>query len=71
MVTAFPLVNVSEDFDLLFLAYTALEDARNAVLVQFVVDDGVGACSTLDLPSGELVCQEFVVGEVREEGLCP
>ena len=66
-----PLGEFSEDCDPFFLAYTALEDARNAALVQFIVVDGVGACSMLDLPGGELVRWEFVVGEVGEEGLCP
>ena len=33
----------------------ALEYPRDAALVQFVVDDGVGACSAFDLSSGELI----------------
>ena len=71
MMTAFALVNFSENLDPFLLTYAMLEYARNAALVQFVVDNGVGTCSTFDLHGDELVCREFVVGEVGEEGLSP
>ena len=63
-------MNLLENLDPFFLTHTTLDYARNAVLVQFVIDDGVGTCSTFDLPGGELVRWEFIVGEVGEEGLC-
>ena len=64
MVAAFALVNLLEDLDSFFLSYTALEYPRDAALVELVVDDGVGACSALDLPGGEQIgrasCRERV-----------
>ena len=71
MVTAFALMNVLEDFDPFFLAYATLEDARDATLVELVVNDSVRTGSTLDLPSGQFILEELVVGEVGEEGLRP
>ena len=55
MMTAFALVNFSENLDPFLLTYATLEYARNAVLVQFVVDDGVGTCPAFDLPGDGLV----------------
>ena len=63
------MVNLLENLDSFFLGHAALEDPRNAALVQFVVDDGVGTRPPFDLPGDELVCRQFVVGEVSEEGL--
>ena len=56
MVATFALVNLLEDLDPFFLAYAALEYPRDATLVQFIVDDGVGTCSAFDLSGGELIC---------------
>ena len=67
-MAAFALMDFSENLDPFFLAYVALEYARDTAFVQFVVDDGVGTYSAFDLPGDELVRREFVVGE---EGLGP
>ena len=71
VVTAFALMNLLENLVPLFLTYTALKYARDAALVQLVVDVGLGTCSTFDLPGDEFVRREFVVGEVGEKGLGP
>ena len=65
-MAAFSLVNLLEDLNSFFLAYTALEYPSDAALVQFVIDDGVGTCSAFDLPGGELVRRGFIVGTDRE-----
>ena len=70
-MATFALVNLLEDLYPLFLTYAALVYPRDATLLELVVDDGVGTCSTFDLSGNELVRREFVVGEVGEEGLGP
>ena len=65
------MVNFLENLDPFFLAYATLENPRDAAPVQFVVDDGVGTCSALDLPGDELIRRKLVVGEIGEEVLGP
>ena len=55
MVPTLALVNVEEDVDALFLLDAALEHAGGAALDELVVDDAVGGCPTLNLPSFGLV----------------
>ena len=55
MVPALSLVNVEEDVDAAVLLDAALENAGRAAFDELVVDDVVGGCPALNLPSLGLV----------------
>lgn len=49
MVATFASMNILEDFHALLRLHTTLINAHHALPGELLVDDGVGACSTLDL----------------------
>ena len=55
MVPTLALMYVEEDVDAPFLLDAALEHAGGAALDELVVDDAVGGCPALHLPSFGLV----------------
>ena len=55
MVPALALVNVEEDFDVAILLDAVLEHASGLALDELVIDDAVGGCPALNLPSFGLI----------------
>ena len=49
MVAAFALMDIPEDFHALLWFHAALKDAGHTPSCEFLVDDGIGAYSALDL----------------------
>ena len=49
MVATFALVYISEDLHAFLWFYAALVDAGHTPPCELLIDNGVGACSTLDL----------------------
>jgi hypothetical protein len=71
MVAALSLVYLHEELDSFVLIDVALVYARDAALVELIVDDRVSFRSALDLPSQEFVLWELIVGEAGDERLHP